>query len=322
MRILAVDDDPVILDLLKGSLSTQEKHQLTCATTGEEALELLEEGRNDFDCFLLDIMLPGIDGIELCDRVRNMEVYRSHPIVVITASRAPDLMGRAFEAGATDFLPKPLNGVELAARINSMATLNDSLHRERAAQENLNTLTSAITVRFEEQFNLVHGEVTDMAALENDLLRLPSGCFAMSLLALDVLGTRGLHKTVKAHQFRAHMERVAAAANRVLKYKSCKLAYAGSGRFVGVVMGRGRLDMEALEAEILSELKYSWDIHATGAPVPPELKLKQVGNQRIWSGKSASDKLRAHLTGSDVMRDESGAAPRGYRIFTDHERAA
>ncbi|MDF1726845.1 MAG: response regulator [Sulfitobacter sp.] len=320
MRILAVDDDPVILDLLRGSLGTHENYELTCRQTGEDALELIKSG-SEFDCFLLDIMLPGIDGIELCDRIRQREEYRTTPIVMITASKDPDLMSQAFYVGATDFLNKPLDGVELGARINSMAMLHDSLHRERVARHSLDELSAAMRVQFEEQFSLAGGAVTDLAALENDLLRLPAGVFAMSLLAIDVAGMRGAHKTVKPIQFRAQLDMVARAAREVLKYKSVKLAYAGSGRFVGVMMGRGRLKTEEALMEIEAELKSLWEPARTGAPMVPELSLRQVGDQRIWSGLSASNKLRTHLENSDVMRSEKSAKGRDYKLFGEQERA-
>jgi DNA-binding response OmpR family regulator len=321
MRILAVDDDPLILELLNNSLSVRENYHLTCCKSAEEAIDLVEDTEVAFDCFLLDIMLPGIDGIELCEIVRQTDGYHTTPIVMITASKDPKLMNRAFAAGSTDFLLKPLDGVELAARINSMAMLNDSLHRERAVQSTLDELSAAMKVSFEEQMKLAGGEVADLSALENDLLRLPSGCFAMSLFGIDVDGVRGIHNNVKPVQFRAHMDLVARAALEALRYKSVKLAYAGGGRFVGVLMGRGRVDTGAAAEEIMEILRESWDIARTGAPMAPELTMRQIGNQRIWSGKSASDKLRDHLEHADIMRTTEKKPAKGFSLFADHERA-
>lgn len=321
MRILAVDDDPVILDLLRGSLTQNQSYELTCCESGEKAMDLIEDAEQSFDCLLLDIMLPGIDGIELCDWVRQQADYRTKPIVMITASKDPELMGQAFSAGATDFLLKPLDGVELGARINSMAMLNDSLYRERAAQDSINELSAAIESRFEEAVKLTRSDTVDMAALENDLLRLPAGCYAMSLFCIDVAGMGPLHKTVKPVHFRANLEMIGLAINEALRMKSVKLAYAGSGRFVGVLMGRGRLDTEAVAEEINATLVDNWDINRYGAPMAPEVRMCQVGNQRIWSGLSASDKLREHLESQDILRREVPPA-RGYSLFaSEPERA-
>ncbi len=319
MRILAVDDDPVILDLLKESLTAHEHYDLVCCSTGEEALTVLQSGLTPFDCFLLDIMLPGIDGVELCDRVRQMKEYRTTPIVMITASREPDLMGRAFYAGATDFLPKPLNGVELGARINSAGMLNDSLHRERQTRHTLDELTAQMKVRFDEQIKLSSKDVTNLASLENDLLRLPTGCYSMTLFSIDVLGLRGIHRAVKAPQFRAQVEAVAEAACAALDGTSARIAYAGSGRFMGVIMGRRRLNTNAVLDDMTSRMTENWNEDATGTPMPPQLQIAQIGDQRILSGLSASDVLRTHLVSNDLM--QAPDPDRQDRLFSKFDRA-
>ena len=63
MRILAVDDDPVILDLLTGCLTENDNYELTCCESSEEALEIMQESNQPFDSFLLDIMMPGINAM-------------------------------------------------------------------------------------------------------------------------------------------------------------------------------------------------------------------------------------------------------------------
>jgi len=83
MRILAVDDDPVILDLLTGCLTENDNYELVCAESSEEALELMRDAKVPFDSFLLDIMLPGISGISLCETIRDIPFYRAVPIVMI-----------------------------------------------------------------------------------------------------------------------------------------------------------------------------------------------------------------------------------------------
>ena len=69
MRIMAVDDDLLILDLLRECLTKQGGYDLTCCETAEDALQLMEEETLPFDCFLLDIMLPGVDVLCGCHRL-------------------------------------------------------------------------------------------------------------------------------------------------------------------------------------------------------------------------------------------------------------
>lgn len=302
MRILAVDDDPVILDLLERALADSRGYELTTCTSGEDALKLLKGPIAPFECFLLDVMLPGIGGIELCDAIRQTAAYRTAPIIMITASREPDLMERAFYAGATDFMSKPLDGVELSARIVSASMLNDSLHREREARHTLADLTAKMKLRFDEAVRLSNPEVTDLLALENTLLRMPEGCYAMTLFSIDVMGLRGIHRAVSPMAFRYHLEAVAGAAVDAFKHRTARLAYTGSGRFMGVVMGRERFDRDAVLTAINASLSSDWDATASGTPMPPAIRLTTLSDQRLWSGVSASDMLRTKKANVDLLR--------------------
>ncbi len=314
MRILAVDDDQFILDLLAGSLTAKDRYDLVCCDSAEAALTLIETEKTPFDCFLLDIMLPGVDGIELCDMLRQSKRYRTTPILMITASREADLMERAFYAGATDFVSKPLEAIELSARINSAAMLNDSLHRERDMRHSLAELTEKTKLRFEEEVVLAGTGVSTLAGLENDLLRMPGSCYAMTLVSIDISGLRGIHRAVSGAQFRAHLEAVAHAAMAVTEGMTLRLAYTGNGRYLGVMIGRGRLDRTEILTRMTAQLSQTWDVEATGTPMPPQLLLGTLSDQRLWSGLSASDELRAHLKSRDIEPPLSKS--REERLFT------
>ncbi|MFD2740524.1 two-component system response regulator [Sulfitobacter aestuarii] len=301
MRILAVDDDPVILDLLTGCLTEHDQYDLVCCDSAEAAFEKIEGALSPFDCLLLDIMLPGVDGIEMCEVLRARKSYRTTPIIMITASKEPDLMLRAFDAGATDFICKPLDGVELGARINSAGMLNASLLRERNAQHTLAELSEMAKIRFDEGFALDVEEVSDFLSLENYLLRLPAGCFSMSLFSIEVEGARGIYRSVKAAAFRDNLEQVARAAIDGLTESNFRLAYAGSGRFVGVVLGRQRLDLQRLAERIDSHLMLHWNPRSSRIMMPPVLRVRAVSEQRLWSGLAASDRLRDHLAHFDPL---------------------
>ena len=108
MKILAVDDDPTILDLLRDCLTPSLGFDLICADSAEDGMAKIEEHGASFDCFLLDIMLPGVDGITLCDDIRTMQAYKSAPIIMITGSRKHDLMDTAFRAGCAANARRPI----------------------------------------------------------------------------------------------------------------------------------------------------------------------------------------------------------------------
>ena len=105
-RILIVDDEPAGREVLEGLLST-EPYQLTFAGTGSEALAALDNEPPDL--VLLDVMMPELDGFEVCRRIRRQDRLRELPIILVTAldDRASRLTG--LDAGADDFVSKPFD---------------------------------------------------------------------------------------------------------------------------------------------------------------------------------------------------------------------
>ena len=129
--ILTVDDQPANLRLLEAVLSPQ-GYQVITASSGEQALELLHS--SNIDLVLLDIMMPGIDGYEVCQRIRSEPSTAFLPVVMITASGDYEKT-RAIKAGADDFVSKPFHQGELLARVASLARLkryHDTITRQAA----------------------------------------------------------------------------------------------------------------------------------------------------------------------------------------------
>ena len=306
MRILAVDDDPVILDLLKNTITDIDGYTLTCVDTCEGALDAIRAAEDPFDCLLLDIILPGTSGIELCKKLRRTPFYKSVPILMITASREVGLMDKAFQAGATDFISKPLHPIELKARINSAGLLNQSLLREHEAKRSLNELAHSIKLGFEEPFTLNAEGTSTLLSIENWLLRLDAGCYAMQLFTFQVECARGIHRAISPLAFRQRMEIIADAAIDALSGRRARLAYAGSGRFICIVLGRSRLNSRQVLAEIDATLALTWDDRAAHVPQRPKLVLKELSTQRFWSGNSASHCLRQHIETEDSFAALAG----------------
>ena len=118
MKILAVDDDPIILELLKHALQIVGDHHLVTAESGVEALQVAKDHMKEpFDCFLLDIQMPEMDGIVLAQKVRGLAGYADTPILMLTAMSDKRYIDAAFSAGATDYVTKPFEISELKARL-------------------------------------------------------------------------------------------------------------------------------------------------------------------------------------------------------------
>jgi adenylate cyclase len=130
-RVLVVDDQPPNVRLLEAILSPRGYDVLT-AQSGEQALELIDAG--DIDLVLLDILMPGMDGYEVCRRIRDQVNTAYLPVVMVTAS-GDEQKVKALEAGADDFLTKPVNQSELLARVASLARIKryqDTIKRQAA----------------------------------------------------------------------------------------------------------------------------------------------------------------------------------------------
>ena len=129
--VLAVDDQPANLRLLEAVLSPR-GYRVVQATSGEEALERLASG--DIDLVLLDIVMPGLDGYEVCRRIRAHDGTAFLPVVMITASGEQEKR-RALEVGADDFVNKPFKQPELLARVASLTRIkryHDTITRQAA----------------------------------------------------------------------------------------------------------------------------------------------------------------------------------------------
>jgi len=150
ITILAVDDQPANLRLLDAVLSPR-GYRVIRATSGEQALELLPS--SDVDLVLLDIVMPGIDGYEVCRRIRRAPETAFLPVVMITASGHQE-KARAIEAGADDFVSKPFDQSELLARVASLARIkryHDTVAKQAAELAQWNAeLEARVNTQLEE----------------------------------------------------------------------------------------------------------------------------------------------------------------------------
>ena len=116
-RILVVDDEEDILDLVAYNLA-KNGFDVSCVATGEEAIDSAEQSNPDL--MLLDLMLPGLDGLQVCRQLKNQNETREIPIVMLTAkSEEPDVI-TGLELGADDYITKPFSPRVLVARVRAV----------------------------------------------------------------------------------------------------------------------------------------------------------------------------------------------------------
>ncbi|MCB8942987.1 MAG: response regulator [Ardenticatenaceae bacterium] len=115
--ILIVDDEPTARQTIE-MLLLRQSYELIFATNGPEALASLEV--MEPDVILLDVMMPGMDGLEVCQRLKSSQTWQHIPVILVTALDSKEDLARGLEAGADDFLHKPVSGIELRSRVRSM----------------------------------------------------------------------------------------------------------------------------------------------------------------------------------------------------------
>lgn len=184
-RILVVEDEPDIREVIEFNLKC-EGYRVSGASDGEEGLACV---RREFpDAILLDRMLPGLDGLEICRRLKADPDLRSIPIIMVTAKAEVDDVVEGLEAGADDYLSKPFSPKELLARVK--AVVRRGTWDERRTEERL--VFEGLVVNSASHVVLVDGEEVTFTATEFRLLHFlasnPGRVYTRDALLSRVMG--------------------------------------------------------------------------------------------------------------------------------------
>jgi diguanylate cyclase (GGDEF)-like protein len=196
-RVLVADDDPDILTVVKVNLEL-DGFEVVTAVDGEDALQKATSGPPDV--IILDIMMPRMDGLTALHRLRSQAATASIPIILLTARGLPEDRVRGLELGADDYITKPFDITELAARVRAV------LRRTQAARD-LSPLTGLpgnfkITAEIENaiqerrQFALVHGDLDNFKAFNDhygfmrgdEVIRFCGRCLSEAATSLGIEG--------------------------------------------------------------------------------------------------------------------------------------
>ena len=205
MKILVVDDELLLVKGMKFNLEN-EGYTVETAYDGASAIDMAKTG--DFDLIILDLMMPQVDGLTACMRIRE---FSNVPIIMLTARSedADKIIG--LESGADDYITKPFNILELKARIRALLRRANAVPQQKAQ----NTLLSAggVTLDPEQRVALRDGKVVDLTAKEYDLIELfvknPRRVYSRENLMDLVWGYTyaGDYRTVDVH-IRRHREKL------------------------------------------------------------------------------------------------------------------
>jgi PleD family two-component response regulator len=200
MRILIVDDSQDSCDITEAALMSAGYTDIATAQSAWEAFKVLDIGSSSgqegplVDIVLLDIVMPEIDGIEACARIRGDGRYADIPIIMVTSVDDMDSLANAFVAGASDYITKPVNRVELLARVRAALKLKTELERRQARERELLVFMSSWGERraslwIDDVTGLFVGEVAEayLMAAHDAALTAPSSVLALAVDRLDAV---------------------------------------------------------------------------------------------------------------------------------------
>jgi len=142
MRTLVIDDSLDMRNLIQSILTTKGQTEVLTAESARDAFRHLaiddhESGDVAIDLILMDIMMSDMDGIRACQRIKAVERLREIPIIMVTGRTDSEDLRAAFAAGAMDYITKPLNSVELLARVSSALALKRAIDIRKAREREL-----------------------------------------------------------------------------------------------------------------------------------------------------------------------------------------
>ncbi|SHH79525.1 response regulator [Cognatishimia maritima] len=266
MRILAVDDDQDIRDLLSTAISAETDHKVWTAETGKDALDIIKTARQPFDCFLLDIQMPEMDGIELCSALRGMSEYSQTPILMLTAMQQKKFVDRAFKAGATDYISKPFEFLELFSRLNVAEQIVEARERTARRKAELLALKDDLARSYEHSLSepveiLGVERIVGYVSFENYLLQLSRmKMLTTSVFALKILNVEKVFRNLSRSAFRTLLSDIAQLLGQTYSAESDLITYRGNGVFACATSSRRSFSQFELEKALNKKIR---DLAAT-----------------------------------------------------------
>ena len=254
MKILAVDDDELIRELLLATLEAHGYTDVTLAESGEDALRKIAAAGTPFDSFMFDIQMPGMDGIELTRHVRDMAEYRSSPVVMITAMNQKDYIDRAFLAGATDYVTKPFDTTELITRIRLADKLQAETRRATAAVTTPQPETRKPAYGDPVAIEEIKGYVSNGVLQNYVMIMKEQKQLAIGAVAIRVPELERVHAGSSAEEFAYVVTDVAEVISDTLVGTQAFVSYVGAGVFLCVGPKRMLPAAETMQDQLFTML--------------------------------------------------------------------
>lgn len=310
MRILLIDDDPVFTELLCENLKERGFDDISVADSAYAAIEMVDSQRIAFDCFLIDIMMEKMDGIELCAHLRQRAECRSAPMIMITAGEAEKYMERAFEAGATDFMRKPLDPVELAGRINTAMLLVQTTRLQQQSRSALRALLSfasdfdLIDLAERVSFPDVDGMV-DYYQIENRFLRMQKGLYPISLFRVQIRNFSALFSSLERSNVFQHLHAISHILSQAVNAQRFQMSYIGHGKFILCVIEHTDIVPQLLQTRLCENIRQSLKELPGGKPDETFLDVTALTAHRIQSPEGALKLLSKEMASAQTPKKKA-----------------
>jgi diguanylate cyclase (GGDEF)-like protein len=280
MSILLIDDSKLARAQLRGLLDEAGLKDCAEAEDAESALQLLQAAGPGLapELILLDLVLPGMDGVALLKRLRALPGMEAVPVIVVTAQQDLQLIRRAFDAGATDFLLKPAREMELAARILAAAKLRremeSRLEREQELLEMTQKLEGAVmslkALSVVDSLTGLYNRRHFDATLGREWRRAQREASPLALLMIDLDHFKGYNDHFGHQKGDECLRQVAQALKALLHRPGDMLARFGGEEFVALLPNTPPAGAQAL-AERLRQA-----VEALALEHAPESALRRV----------------------------------------------
>ncbi|MFN3208055.1 MAG: PleD family two-component system response regulator [Roseovarius sp.] len=311
MRILTVDDEPIFCDLLRTRLEQLGYREIRAAHTGQEALEIAEESTDPIECFIVDIRMMPMDGIELVRHLRRIPHHTATPIVMLSALTDKSSIDAAFMAGANDYVTKPLELVELKIRLEMARNILAERAQARLLHEHVLRQEAILfpSASFDGEIILddVEGAVSRLS-MENFLLK-------QGNMRLRQCSALGFHLPMAETYFRMMdptyyavlIGDMAQAVSNALSAYPHMLCCPGDGDIVAVLIDKPHADRTLISENLAHELEGLRHRFDAIDMTLPEVRVGdpvRVGLFRMQCPTTLIDRARRAAGGPDRVEDQ------------------
>jgi signal transduction histidine kinase len=323
--ILIVDDNPANLELLANYLITHD-FEIMMASNGEKALQRVQYKRPDI--ILLDVMMPGMDGFEICRRLKADEATKDIPVIFMTALAEVKNKVRGFEVGGVDYIVKPFQYEEILVRITTHLQIQDLTRQLKKSNEDLEIRIKQRTKEFIEANKKLQREITERKQLEAEREALIAELKAKNVelehftytvshdLKSPLITIQGFLSFVEQaaisedwEQFKADMARISKAAQKMKLLLDELLELSRIGRLMNppeaaplgelaheaVAMVTGQLTERGVEVEIASDLPVVYG----DRPRLQEALENLIGNAAKYMGDQPNPRIEIGMRSND-----------------------